>query len=169
MSVAYFIMLCIHRQYLEGSIHSILSFSLLMITDKLPLALSFQSKLNDWTLKKLKRSLILKMLNKFILPPVVAQWKYTYMWAAGCWLKCDVPLPRLQSAIQLLVPGQVLSLLEQLEKGSTSCTWLMLHRVTWEQMRGTDPGRPDHKGLAKVKKSRPGVVVEEVLGSLRSK
>lgn len=51
------------------------------------------------------------------------------------------PLPRLQSAVQLLVPGQVLSLPEQLED-STRCTWLMIHSD-----RSTDErDRQQHKG-----------------------
>lgn len=44
----------------------------------------------------------MKTLNKFIPPPVVAKWKYTYICV------CDValePLPRLQSAGLLLFPG----------------------------------------------------------------
>lgn len=65
----------------------------------------------------------------------------------SCWLSGDValePLPRLQSAVQLLVPGQVLSLLEQLEKDSTSWTWLMTHgdRSTDERDRAEHEGWP---------------------------
>lgn len=63
----------------------------------------------------------------------------------GHWLKCDLALellPRLQSAVQLLVPRQVLSLLEQLEKDSTSCMWLMIH----SDRRTNERDRPEHKG-----------------------
>lgn len=76
--------------------------------------------------------------NKWLHPSSVAQWTDAWILALGHWLNCDgvcEPLPSLPSAVQLLVTEQVLSLLEQLEHDSPSCT----------QMRGMDPGRLEHK------------------------